>query len=60
MLLLSMILLALGISGNFFVVARKITGSVSLAVICAALVLAISYGLWFGYTFYRRNRSPRA
>ena len=60
MLLLSMILLALGISGNFFVVARKITGSVSLAVICAAFVLALSYGLWFGYTFYRRSRSLHA
>lgn len=55
MLLLSMILLALGISADFYVVARKITGSMGFAVISAAAVLAVSYGFWFGYTFYRRR-----
>jgi hypothetical protein len=59
MLLVSMILLALGISGNFYVVARKITGSVGFAVISAAAILTVSYGLWFGYTFYRRTRSTQ-
>ena len=59
MLLLSMILLSLGISGNFYVVARKITGSVGLAAIGAAAVLTASNGLWFGYTFYRRHRFAR-
>ena len=54
-----MILLALGISGDFFVVARKITGSLNFAAISAAAVLAVSYGLWFGYSFYRRARSFR-
>lgn len=55
----SMVPLALGITGDFFVVMRKVTSSVALAAISAALLLAASYGLWFGYTFYLRSRSSR-
>jgi hypothetical protein len=53
-LLASMIPLALGITGDFYVVARKITESDTFSIALALLLLAIFYGLWFGYTFYRR------
>ena len=54
MLLVSMAPLALGIAGDLYVVAQKITSSETLAVIIAALMLALFYGLWFGYTLYKR------
>lgn len=56
MLLAAMLPLALGIAGDFFVVARKITESKTVAAILAALTLMLFYGLWFGYTFYRRGQ----
>ena len=55
----SMMPLALGITGDFFVVVRKVTSSMALAAISATLLLAASYGLWFGYTFYLRSQSSR-
>lgn len=54
-LLASMIPLALGITGDFFVVARKITESDGLSVGLSALALIIFYGLWFGFTLYRKH-----
>jgi hypothetical protein len=54
-LLASMVPLALGITGDFFVVARKITEAEGLSIGLAALALLIFYGLWFGYTLYRRQ-----
>ncbi len=60
MLLASMIPLALGIAGDLYVVAQKITSSETLAIIIAALMLALFYGLWFGYTLYKRaEKQPR-
>ncbi len=55
-LLAAMLPLALGITGDFFIVARKITESQTVAATLAALALALFYGLWFGYTFYRRGQ----
>jgi hypothetical protein len=55
-LLASMVPLALGISGDFFVVARKVTESVGLALGLAAASLCVFYGVWFAYTLYLRNR----
>lgn len=55
MLLASMIPLALGITGGFYVVARKITESQGLSIGLSALALAIFYGLWFGFTLYKRG-----
>jgi hypothetical protein len=52
MLLTSMIPLALGITGDFYVVARKVTESGRLSIGLAALALCIFYGLWFGFTLY--------
>jgi hypothetical protein len=62
MLLASMLPLALGVSGDFFVVARKVTESTGLALALAAASLAVFYGTWFAYTLYRRadKRSVRA
>jgi hypothetical protein len=54
MLLASMVTLALGISGDFFVVARKVTESAGLALGLAAASLLIFYGMWFAYTLYVR------
>jgi DMSO reductase anchor subunit len=55
MLLAAMVPLALGIAGDFFVVIRKVTGSAPVAVFSATAMLAFFYGLWFGFTFYRRK-----
>jgi len=54
-LLASMLPLALGITGDFYVVARKVTESDGLSMALAGLALLTFYGLWFGFTFYRRQ-----
>jgi hypothetical protein len=58
-LLSSMIPLALGITVDFYVVARKITESDALAIGLAGVALLIFYGLWFGFTLYRRQARER-
>jgi hypothetical protein len=58
--LLAMVPLALGITGDFFVVVRKVSGSVSLAATSAAALLLISYGFWFGFTLFRRSTWSRS
>ena len=55
-LLASMLPLALGISGDFYVVLRKVTEHTRLSAALAALLLILFYGLWFGYTLYLRQR----
>jgi hypothetical protein len=59
-LLASMVPLALGITGDFYVVARKITESEGLSLALGALALLIFYGLWFGYTLYTRQARAQA
>jgi hypothetical protein len=56
MLLAAMVPLALGLSGDFFLVARKVTESAPLAAALAVVLLALFYGLWFGFTAYRRRQ----
>jgi len=56
MLLAAMVPLALGISGDFFVVLRKVTQSTVLSLALGLILLSSFYGLWFGYTLYRRSR----
>lgn len=56
MLLAAMVPLPLGISGDFFVVVRKVTQSDILSITLCLAVLAMFYSLWFGYTLYRRQR----
>ena len=55
-LIASMIPLALGLCGDFYVVARKVTESIALSITSAAIMLLIFYGLWFGFTLYRRRQ----
>jgi DMSO reductase anchor subunit len=56
MLIAAMLPLALGMCGDFFVVIRKVTASAVAAIVGAALMLLFFYGLWFGYTLYRRGQ----
>jgi hypothetical protein len=55
-LLASMIPLALGVTGSFFVVLDKVTHSGALAAASSAVLLLLFFGLWFGYTFYVRSQ----
>ena len=55
LLLASMITLPIGICGDLFVVMRKVTDAVSASVAVSLIALAIFYGLWFGFTIYRRS-----
>lgn len=56
MLLASMVPLAAGMAGDFFVVARKVTHSAPGSVVASVALLAFFYGAWFGYAFFRRAR----
>lgn len=56
MLLSAMAALCLGICGDYFVVARKITGSQPVALAGSAALLALFLGLWFGLPLARRAR----
>ena len=56
MLLAAMPPLALGITGDFFVVVRKVTESNRIAIAAAAVALLFFFGFWFGFTLYRRGR----
>jgi hypothetical protein len=60
LLIASMIPLALGICGELFVVVRKVTESVTAGLIFAAAMLVFFYGLWFGYTIYRRSEQAES
>ena len=54
-LLAAMIPLAWSVCGDFFVVLWKVTENLALSVSAGALMLIVFYGLWFGYTLYRRE-----
>ncbi len=56
-ILWSMVPLAAGVAGDFFVVIRKVTHSTQFSITFAAASLVLCYGAWFGYTFYRRASS---
>lgn len=55
-LLVSLVPLALGICGDFFVIVRKTTDSSLLGIAVTGAILALSYGLWFALPMYRRHR----
>ncbi|HEX8089506.1 MAG TPA: DUF6328 family protein, partial [Blastocatellia bacterium] len=59
LLLASMVPLALGMCGDLFVVIRKVSESIAFALSCALAMALFFYGLWFGYTAYRRVRVRR-
>ena len=55
LLLAAMIFVALGVSGDFYVVCRIVSGSLVLSFASAAGMLLFFYGLWFGWTAYKRR-----
>lgn len=59
LLVAAMIPLALGICGDFFIIVQKVTKSSTTGVVAALLMLALFYGLWFGFTIYRRTSRQR-
>jgi hypothetical protein len=50
-----MVPLALGLSGDFYLVVEKVAKSQQLAIGAAGLLLAFFFGMWFGYTTLRRQ-----
>jgi len=55
MVVAALVPLALGLSGDFFVVSSKITHSAAVAAGMSATLLIIFLGLWFGLTLARRH-----
>jgi uncharacterized protein DUF6328 len=53
-LLVALVTLAAGIAGDLFVVLLAVRGDARLAAIASAAALLFFYGLWFGYTSFRR------
>jgi hypothetical protein len=56
LLLSAMALLAVGVSGELFVVIQKTTDCLPAAIACSVFSLLCILGLWFGFTLYRRIR----
>ncbi|MDQ6651810.1 MAG: DUF6328 family protein [Acidobacteriota bacterium] len=54
LLLAAMATLPLGICGDLFVVVLKVTESMLASIASAVLALIVFYGLWFGFTTYRK------
>ena len=55
----AMVPLALGITGDFYVVVKKVCHSGRLALGLAVLMLFFFFGLWFGLTLYHRRQHER-
>jgi hypothetical protein len=57
--LASMVPLALGVSGEFYVVTLKVSQSDTLALATGGVILLVFFGLWFAYTYFlRAQRNP--
>ena len=54
MVLWSLIPLSCGTCGDFFVLTRKVSGSMLLTSTATVAILLCFYGLWFGFSLYRR------
>ena len=59
LMLLATLPLALGLSGDTFVVVRKVLGSTTAGVVAAGLNLLLCFGLWFGLSLSQRARRGR-
>ncbi|MDT7541774.1 MAG: hypothetical protein QOE33_1678 [Acidobacteriota bacterium] len=55
-LIASMIPLALGVTGSFYVVVEKVAHSSLLSAASSGALLLLFFGLWFGYTLYVRSQ----
>jgi Family of unknown function (DUF6328) len=51
--------LALGVCGDLFIVLFKVSSSFVLSVAAGLGMLSLFFGLWFGYTWWCRTRSPQ-
>jgi hypothetical protein len=51
--------LALGLTGDCFVVVRKVLNSIPAALVAAGLNLLLCLGLWFGFSLVQRARQQR-
>jgi hypothetical protein len=63
MVLASMVPLALGLSGDFYVVVEKVFKSSEVGMMASGAMLILFFGLWFGYTLVRkaqRDKQPSA
>lgn len=60
MILAAMVLLALGLAGDLFVVVRIVTESLLVSIMASLLMLCMFYGLVFGYALYIRHRRTLA
>ena len=60
MVLAAMVALALGVSGDLYVVVRMVTNSVALSLFVGVMALCSFLGLWFGATLYIRQRRSKA
>lgn len=60
MLVAALVPLALGLSGDVYVVVQKVTGSQLVSIVSALVILAIFWELWFGLTLYRRTQREYA
>ncbi len=56
-MLLAMFFLGLGLAGDFFVVCYKITSSMFFSLSCSGTLLLFFYGLWFGYSRWKKSPS---
>ena len=56
LLLVASVPLALGLTGDCFVVVRKVLDSVPMALVAAGLNLLLCLGLWFGLSLVQRAR----
>src|SRR5260370_42366784 len=54
-LLTAVVPLALGISGDLFLVTNRVTRDVRLATVFASGMLIVFYGLWFVFPLWRRR-----
>jgi uncharacterized protein DUF6328 len=59
LLLASSIPLALGLTGDCFVVVRKVLDSTTAALVASGLNLLLCLGLWFGFSLVQRARRTR-
>jgi hypothetical protein len=60
MLIAALVPLALGLSGDVYVVVQKVTGSQLVSIVSALVILAVFWELWFGLTLYRRTQREYA
>lgn len=53
LLIAALVFLAPSISGDLFVVLRKVVGSFTISAIIAGMLLLVFYALWFGASLWK-------